>query len=170
MTNWLLAIAICAAVFAYWVFCRKKALEHQEKAVKMIEDLFSNENISDKEKNSIYLSYKIMRYWFSLPLMLISSPFFIIYVFASNKYKPEDLINSNSKEFDRFFEVLMQMYMAKNPILSTVFMSLIGVVFVLSLVIGTMLNKVSKVPSYTMLISSVLAKIISIKAKIRHAH
>lgn len=39
-----------------------------------------------------------------------------------------------------------------------------------SLVIGIMLNKVSKIPSYTLLASTIITKLIALKLRIRHAH
>ncbi|WP_145517496.1 hypothetical protein [Yersinia mollaretii] len=170
MMDWLYATAMCTAVFAYWVFCRSQALKHQEKAVQMIEIFFADETLSDKEKTKMYMIYWLLRYWFSLPLMLIIALFFIIYSMVSNKYTPENLANENSAEFDKLFSTLMQMYIARNPILSTIFMSLLGVIFAVSLVIGTMLNKAFKIPNHAMLASDIIAKLITLKHKIRHAH
>ncbi|TGB86522.1 hypothetical protein CRG95_05910 [Escherichia sp. E4208] len=158
------------ACFLIGFSVEKNALKHQAKAVEMLSTFLNDENLSDKEKNKMYLNYKLMRMWFALPLMLIASPFIIVFYLASSKNKPEDIIKENSEEFDRFFAVLMQMYMAKNPIISMISMTLFGFILAIFLVIGSVLNKASKIPNYTMLLSGVITKIVALKLKEKHAH
>ncbi|EJC1153977.1 hypothetical protein MYA08_001860 [Cronobacter sakazakii] len=168
MMSWLYASAICAAVFAYWVVCRKNALKHQYKAADLMEKYFADENISDREKTKMYINYKLFRHWFALPFLFLAAPFFIVYAFVSKKYQPEQMASENSAEFDEVFKCLMQMYIVKNPIISTVFMSIFGVFFAIAVVIGTMLNKASKVPPPAMMASTIISKLSAFKHK--HAH
>ncbi|MGL4486166.1 MAG: hypothetical protein ACRCUG_04055 [Yersinia sp. (in: enterobacteria)] len=170
MMDWIYASAICAMIFCYWVYCRRNALKYQKKAVRTIEICFDNNVITEKEKNKMYISYWLMRHWTSLPVMLIVAPFFIIYSIVSNNYTPENLNNKNNKLFDDFFSILMQMYIAKNPLTSIIILSLIGMIFAFFLVISTMLNQASKIPNLAMLVSSIIAKLVTLQFKIRHAH
>ena len=170
MTNWLYAVAICIGVLAYWILCRKSALKHQQRAVEMLEGFLDDENIPEKEKTKMYLNYRLFRSWFALPLFAMVTPFFIIFALASNKFNPEQLKTENSKEFDDFFSVLMQMYMARNPIISVFVLSSVGIALAISLVIGTMLNKASKIPNHTLLVTGIAMKILALKHKFRHAH
>lgn len=170
MTNWLYALAICVGVLAYWILCRKTALKHQRRAVEMLEGFLNDDNISEKEKTKMFLNYRLFRNWFALPLFAVLTPFFVIFALASNKFQPEQLAKENSKEFDEFFGVLMQMYMARNPIISVFVLSGVGVSLAISLVIGTMLNKASKIPNHTLLVTGIAMKLLALKHKFRHAH
>ncbi|HDL7646340.1 TPA: hypothetical protein PXP51_001545 [Yersinia enterocolitica] len=167
MMDWIYATTICTMIFCYWIYCRSNALKYQERAVRIIEICFANNVIPEKEKNKMYISYWIMRRWLSLPVMLIVAPFFIIYSIVLNNYTPENL---NNKGFDNFFSILMQMYIAKNPLTSIIILSLMGIIFAISLVISTVLNQASKAPNPTMLVSSIITKLITLQLKIRHAH
>ena len=168
MMSWFYATAICAAVFAYWVFCRNNALKHQEEAADLLEKYLTDESISEREKSKMYFNYRLFRFWFALPLVFILAPFFIVYAFMSKKFIPEDMSKENSKEFQSVFDVLMKMYIAKNPIVSTISLSFFGVLYAALSVIGTVLNNASKMPSASALASSITGKLMRLKQRLAH--
>lgn len=168
MTDWIYAASICAVVFAYWVFCRNNAIKHQEEAVTLLEKYLSDEKISEKEKSKMHFNYRLFRFWFALPLVLLSGPFFIIVAFASKKFSPADIAKENSEQFDEVFGALMQMYIAKNPLIATVTMSFFVLFYVVIAVIGTVLNKASNLPSATKLASGITEKILNLRQRIAH--
>ncbi|WP_313048740.1 hypothetical protein [Atlantibacter subterraneus] len=170
MMSWIYAAAICAAVVAYWIVCRKNALKHQEKAVQLIEAYFADDSVSDSEKSKMYVNYVLLKKWFALPLLFVVAPFFITIAFISKKYSFEDFGKTNSPEFEEVFKSLMEMNIVRNPLISALFMSMFGVLYAIVMVIGVVMNKASKIPSYTMLASTLVAKLVRLRYKFRHAH
>ncbi|HCM9478429.1 TPA: hypothetical protein ACKFV5_000103 [Enterobacter roggenkampii] len=169
MMIWIYAAVACVAVAGYWLFCRKNALKHQQKAAGLIEQYFADEAISDKEKIKMYTNYRMMRSWFALPGLMLVGPIFIIVAIATGKFKAESFSTENSKEFNNVFDSLMKMYVARNPLTSAAVMSFMGLVFAISMVIGIMLNKVIQFPTYGAISSAMLSKYLSLKSG-RHAH
>ncbi|MEZ2602869.1 hypothetical protein [Kluyvera intermedia] len=169
MMIWIYAAAACVTIAGYWLFCRKNAIKHQQKAAELIEQYLADEALPEKEKMKMYTNYHLMRSWFALPGMLLMGPLFIVIALASGKFKADSIVSDNSKEFSEVYDSLMKMYVAKNPITSAAVMSVMGLFFALSFVVGIVLNKVIKFPSYAAISSAMLAKYLSFRAR-RHAH
>ncbi|WP_426817689.1 hypothetical protein ACP3TC_05080 [Winslowiella sp. 2C04] len=146
--NLTLAFALALLVVFYWVLCRKRALKYQAAAASLLEQYFADRSVSEKDKDSLLLDYKISRKWYSLPLFAIITPFLLMYMIViKKKIDAKPIARTNQKLHDAAFEQCLKMAISRNPITSILSMAFIGVCFAIAIPVGLFLNRLSSIPT-----------------------
>ncbi|HDX5736679.1 TPA: hypothetical protein SJ157_000278 [Yersinia enterocolitica] len=173
MMNVFLAAALALALVAYWYLCRNRALKLQKKAADLMEKYFKSADVLEKEKESIYLSYRLTRHWWFLPFAAFMTPIIMFYAIITQR-NVLDVTTSKEKvrkqrEHDEIFDLLMRMYISKNPLTSFICITYIGISFAVALPIGFMLNRLTSLPEISSIFNTLT--LVTMKAmKKAHAH
>lgn len=142
-------IGVFGALFVvlFWAICRRISLRHRETLAAKLEQVFANEEIPEVEQTSLYWNYKMARHWFFLPAMAIVMPFFMLFAMAARGEK--ELSRKHSEQHDQAMNLVMKMYITRNPITSMFSLYCIFMSFALIAPIGLMLNRLKSIPSAT---------------------
>ncbi|WLS77386.1 hypothetical protein Q3V30_12915 [Erwinia pyri] len=168
--NLIMALALALAVVSYWVLCRRRALKYQAIAADILEKYFADRSVTDADKDSMLLNYKISRRWYSLPFFALITPFLLAYMIVTKgKIDSKPKVKSNQKLYDAGFDQCLKMAISKNPILSILSMAFIGVCFAIAIPVGLIFNRLSSLPTPAG-IANLFSIISSHKSKRIHLH
>jgi len=168
--NIILAATLALAVVAYWIACRKVAHKYQKEAAELLKDYFADGRVSEKDKEALYNDYKLSRKFYMLPLMALCTPFILGYMLLDKgtldvEVTPRD----NQKLYSRACDVNLKMMISKNPIVSVICLSFMGIIVALALTFGILLNKISSLPTLEGLVE-LFSRVGSKAARKAHLH
>ena len=166
----ILASALVILVISYWIFCRKRAFEYQKKAAALMKEYFLDGQVSDKDKQSLYASYELLRKWYIFPIFTIATPFVFCYLLVKKgSLKIAPTKRGNQELYDKAFDQLMKMALSKNPLISIVSMAFTGLSLAVVIPIGILLRRIYSVPSagqFTMVLEKMTIEV----AQRSHTH
>jgi hypothetical protein len=147
--NVFLASLSALVVVAYWIVCRKRAYKYQQEAALLLEQYFADGQVSDKDKTSLYNDYKLSRKCYMLPFMALMTPFILGYMLLDKgRLDLDKTPRDNQKLYSRACDVHLKMMISKNPLISVLCLSFIGICFVVALTFAILLNKISSLPTF----------------------
>lgn len=146
--NTMLAAILALAVVAYWIACRRVAFKYQQEAAKLLEEYFADGQVSDKDKQALYDDYRLSRKFYTLPFMALLTPFLLGYMLLDKGSLDVDVTpRGNHELYSKTCDVHLKMMISKNPLISVLCLSFIGICFVFALTFGILLNKISSLPT-----------------------
>lgn len=148
INNIILATLLAIVVVVYWIICRRKAFKYQLAAATHMKEYFKDGQVSDSDKESLYVAYVLLRKWFMLPLFAIATPFILIYLVILNgnaSVKPAG--RGNQELYNKAFDQMMKMAISKNPLLSSCSIALVGISFALVIPLGLLLSRFKSMPN-----------------------
>lgn len=147
--NIIMALALAFLVATYWAICRRRALKYQEEAAVLLEKYFADGQVSDKDKESLFNDYRLSRKFYMLPVFAVATPFVLAYMLLEKGRLDMELTpRDNPKLYAKACDLHLKMMISKNPIISIICLSFIGVCFVIALTFAILLNKLSSPPTF----------------------
>lgn len=148
-------IGIAGAFFvvAFWAICRRISLRHREALATKLEEFFASEEVPEEEQIALYWNYKMARHWFFLPVMALVMPFFMLVAMAARGEK--ELSRKHSEKHEQAMNLVMKMYITRNPITSMVSLYCIFISFAVMVPIGLILNRLKSIPSATSVLTMI---------------
>lgn len=164
--NAAIAILLAATLVLYWSYCRRVSLKHREKASDMIAAFINDDEISEKEKESIYWSYMASRHWLFMPAMAVVTPIVLACMLITRGPEAESIYYSD--QYNKIMDSLMKMYITRNPATGIICMIVTFSAIAISAAIGMLLNRMRSIPSIESVYGSVATR--ASHADVKHAH
>lgn len=166
----LLASILALMMVAYWILCRKRAYEYQKKAAEFIKEYFLDGQVSDKDKQSLYQSYVLLRKWYVFPVFALVTPFVLSYMLLNQgEVRVSSVKRGNQELYDNAFDQLMKMALSKNPLISAISMAFTGISFAIIIPLGLLLRRIYTIPTKEQ-VTDVLEKMTIKAAQKAHIH
>ena len=169
MIHILLGLTGSLLVVAYWAYCRRAALVHQERLASLIADYFEQDDVSDPDKDAAYWTYKMARTWLFVPVMTVISPIAILVgIVAGGIESKMEQIHADTRRND-IMDAALKMYMTRNPLTAALFMTATAVIIGIFIPVGILFNRLKSFPSATAVYSAI-ANSASHQPSRHHAH
>ncbi len=145
MHEFITAALIAAAIYCYWILCRKRSLEKRRVAARLLSELESKSDVPEARKDKAFDFYRLFSRWHALPMMTFLGFPFVIYGVLSGemashtaKKKPveDDAMNAS-----------WQMYVARNPITTVICLTFMSTVIAIMTPFAVLMNKVRLIPA-----------------------
>lgn len=140
----LIALLSAALIYAYWIRCRRAALKHQTKAVRLIELFLEDDSVNEKDKDIAYGMYFMARRWIFMPIMAIAVP--LVFVIGIIRGDMDSRMAGQDRR-QQIMDSIMQMYMTKNPLTTIICMVMILSTLMVLVPVGIVLNRIRSMPS-----------------------
>jgi hypothetical protein len=168
----LIGLFIAAATVLYWMLCRKRSLAVQTRAVDLLSELYADDSVTDKEKQTAHYNYLMTQRWWYLPFLVAVAPFVLAFTLIFNRKglpKPSD----DSPKMREVMDCLVMIYLTRNPITAAVCMTTITLMALPVILVGLLLNRIKSLPSLAMLavvVSALVATNVIKPSKEARAH
>lgn len=166
MIHTIMGFAAAAAVVAYWAYCRRAAVVHQQRLAELV-GAYIEGDASPDDKDCAYLLYRLARTWLYVPVMTLLVPVVLIFKLVGGKSTGEEWVNNDPRE--AIIDASLKMYMVKNPITAAVFFTATAVMIGLVMPLGIIFKRLKSIPSTMDLYGSIAQKATHAQGR-RHAH
>ncbi|NIL25039.1 hypothetical protein HB980_00485 [Yersinia massiliensis] len=150
----IIAIISVFIIYAYWYSCRSSSLLEKEKLANITIDYMNEENVPDKMKDIVYLSFISAGKWWFFPLVCISSPIALLLANDRDAANSDEIRSKGDKvKLQDVMDSILAVNMKRNPITSIFFGILTLLLSALAILIKVLFGGLKKLPSVS---SSVL--------------